>query len=95
MPSLNPTTRTRNSSGQKIWISSLLAVFLKHGQVDLPKASNSISVYLALRFSENWFFGFPDNFWISSYRLIRDDYAGSDDDSDDEDVELDWWRCQW
>ena len=38
---------------QKIWFTSLLAVFLKHGQMDFSKASNSISHHLSSIFPEN------------------------------------------
>ena len=37
----------------KIRITSPVAVFLKHGQMDLSKASNSISHHLTLIFPEN------------------------------------------
>ena len=38
---------------QKIRITSPVAVFLKHGQMDLSKASNSISHHLTSIFPEN------------------------------------------
>ena len=37
----------------KIRVTSLLAVFLKHGQLDFSKASNSISQHLTSIFPEN------------------------------------------
>ena len=37
---------------QKIRVTSLLTVFLKHGQMDFSKASNSISHHLTSIFSE-------------------------------------------
>ena len=46
---------------QKIRITSVLAVFLKHGQMDFSRASNSISHHLTSIFPENYqifrFFG--------------------------------------
>ena len=41
------------SSSQKIRITSVLAVFLKLGQMDFSKASNSISHHLTSIFPEN------------------------------------------
>ena len=42
-----------SSSSQKIQITSVLAVFLKLGQMDFSKASNSISHHLTPIFPEN------------------------------------------
>ena len=55
----HPTTIMPYSSSvcplsQKIRITSLLTVFLKHGQMDLSKASNSIFHHLTSIFPEKW-----------------------------------------
>ena len=53
----NPTTRMPNSSVRvtKIRITSPLTVFLKHGQLDVSKASDSISDSLTSIFPENFY----------------------------------------
>ena len=57
---MNQPTRMPYSSSvllcplsQKIWITSPVAVFLKHGQMDFSKSSNSISHHLTSIFPEN------------------------------------------
>ena len=61
------------SVSQKIRVTSLLAVFLKHGHMDFSKASNSISRHLTSIFPENCqifrFFGWVG--WVKRVDYLR------------------------